>query len=296
MKHNQRGSNSCLMLLIGTILVFSELSLASGLNDLDKAKSVKEIRSSQSELKNESKDSLIGYARNQQNEGRKRYIALASACKQMSEDDGVSAVQDIFEHETDKDLRVSCAIWIGDRKTNEKARNALKKAFKNDKEDKAVRAALAIGLATMGDDSGKDVALKAILNSEYFADFGMLALERLKAKDVLSTLRTNRKNSSDYWVQNHCRIAELRIEMSTASETERISLLHSVLTEDGYFHARLWAGKRLGEMGGDAARDVLSAVARDTKSPGQYAASKGLMVGIKAEKWTPDDLRGWLRK
>ena len=185
---------------------------------------------------------------------------------------------------------------MGDRKTKEMAKNALKKAFKSDKEDKAVRAALAIGLATMGDDSGKQVALDAILKSEYFADFGMLALERLKAKDVLPTLRNNRKNSSDYWVQNHCRIAELRIEMASASEAEKVNLLRAVLTEDGYFHARLWAGKRLGEMGGSLAKDALLSIVKNLNHPGAYGARKGFQIGVELGHWKSEELNEWREK
>ena len=288
-------SNICTMLAVGVLAFFPALVSGKGLDDLDKARSSKDIRGIRASLDGETKEALLGYARNSSKEGKKRFIALASACKKMSEDEGVDVVDGIFNKEKDKDLRISCAIWMGDRKTNEKAKNALKNAFKSDKEDKAVRAAIAIGLATMGDDSGKKVALDAILKSEYFADFGMLALERLKAKDVLPTLRTNRKNSSDYWVQNHCRIAELRIEMASASEGETINLLRSALTEDGYFHVRLWAGRRLGEMGGCAARDVLVSVARDSKSPGNYAARKGLAVGVEAGSWTMEEVGGWLR-
>ena len=274
------------------------VTAADLLRNLDSARSLGEyqrINQAMERLPKSARGELMRYVDNKGKNGRKRFMALRAVFQLSSSETAAGEACRVFSRDADREFRMNCAIFMGEY-GGEQIRRTLRGVLHSSGGDPGVQLAAAAGLAKMGDDSGKERALKAVLDSEPALDIGIVALEALKARDVVTPLRLRMTGSSEYRSKNACRLAILRIELASAGTDRGTGLLQDALMEDGYPEAREWAGMKLGETGGKAAMQVLTRVAGDPKAPGRREAANGLILGAERGHWRRSEAGKWLEQ
>lgn len=268
------------------------------LKQLDEARTWKEWDGAIKDMEAVSKENqtvLRSYVDDQKHDGRKRFKIFKVLLDSASAEEKSNAIDAKYSSEKDMDFRVSLMQEMGREKSNIYNKK-LQDTVKAEKEHSFVRISASLALAAHGDSSGKALALKSVKEASPYKDFAMQTLAVLKAGDVIPNLSGAMKSSSDYWVKNSCRLAILRIELASANNQAQLELLSTALTEDGYFEARQWAGRKLAEIGSKAAGQILAEVVKSNKSIDKNAALTGLNLGINDNKWEEEEVKEWLKK
>ena len=165
-------------------------SASDVLTKLDSARTTADFTTTHASLKQlgiESVDTLEFYAMNPAKEARNRMLVLRFALDNREPAAASKTLQDLVRNSSDEDFRARCAEELG-RRTSPEGKKLLKELLVNSSEASQVQIAAAMGLAEMGDDSGKERATKAVLQNEPWANMAIRTLEKLRAKDAIPGL------------------------------------------------------------------------------------------------------------
>lgn len=259
------------------------------------AQEVAEARKALNALGPQATTELRSLYRDDSQSAEKRGYAFRTAMHLLPHQQALKEIQDEFDRAgVPEGYRMHIVMEMG-RFKDAAVRERLRRALSDKKERGSVQVISAWSLAAQGDDSGKARALQAVLNSEPWRDSGIETLVVLGAKDTFPQLRAGLQSQNSS-IRNSCRLAILRLQNAKAEPKEEISALRDALNEDGYFDVRIWAARRLVEIGGQDAGKTLLAISKDLKSPGQESAQRGLMEGITKQVWTRDEVNSWVRE
>jgi HEAT repeat protein len=270
----------------------------AALAELDGARLITEWSKASNDLKDlltrspEAKPVLRAYAANPGKDGRKRFIALSASLEGQTVGEKIGAIATALKGDRDFFFKSDCARALGKLGTPQ-AKELLRATLNDKSEHGMVRVAASEGLAEMGDDSGKDIAVESIVSGTQWADLGMRTLEKLKADDSISKLESALV-SKDFRKRNDSRLAILRIKLASAADSEKPRLLEQALREGGFDDVRVWAARAAAQT--ENPGPFLSIIAKDTKAPGQREAIYELRQGVKNGRWSEDDLRRWSSK
>lgn len=292
------------LLFIAIICLFcgkinaAEPSATDVLNKLDSAKTAPELITAIDAVKRLGPGAtpiLEAYAFDVSKEPRIRMVVLRKVIAARTSDQASRTLQELIRNTSDTHFKALCAEELG-RKFSPEGKALLKNLLVNPKEDAHVQIAAALGLAEMGDDSGKDRAMKAVLQNEPWANTAIRALEKLKAKDVVAHIDKKARTAPDSYERDKARIASLRIQLVDKSNDEQLALLEGALRDKESREVRKWAAMRLAEIGTPEAGQVLAAVAKSEDRVLADMAMRGLRMGVERKAWTDETATAWVGK
>ncbi|MDD5354038.1 MAG: HEAT repeat domain-containing protein [bacterium] len=197
-----------------------------------------------------------------------------------------------LKNDDDNLTREASAIALGHLKEHD-AIPKLKEALNDRRGNVRMRAAL--GLAKMGDDTGKGQALEALKGKDVTAQLLAIdALEEYNDKSVISQLKNNLK-SDNVWTRIHSLLAIKRIESKDLQGQVKLSYMQETL-KDKQFEVNNWAAESLmKEVANNTenrpqALHILINTAKDNSIVGCYSCNKMLKNLLQAGKITESDL------
>lgn len=222
-----------------------------------------------------------------------KYIArmkvFRAICMDLSHDEATEYAIGIFSGDKDDNFVGCLANWMDDH-WDERFREVLRRTVNDPNMGAMSQVCAARALARRGDDSGKEVALRSILQAESGLLIGMEALGLLEARDVLPRLhecaeRTDVKTAAS---AHFCLIAILRIEMGRKSSRKQVRILRDSMLKEADYLVHKWAAEQLVKIGDERAMRALIYV--NEKDPGNIGGVKGILMGIEEGRWTREDL------
>lgn len=281
---------------ISGIVNAAELPVSEVLAKLDSARTAPDFKTTVVALKRlgvESTAALESYAMNPAKEARNRMLVLRFALDKRTPDTASKTLQDLVRNSSDENFRALCAEELG-RRPSPEGKAMLKEMLGNPKESAQVQVAAAVGLAEMGDDSGKDRAMKAVLQKEPWANTAVRALEKLQAKDAIPQIDQTAKSSTNPYDRSMARIAALRIRLAGKTSGEQLDILENALRDKDSREVRKWAAMRLAEIGSSEAGQRLTSVAKSGDPVLADTAVRGLRVGVERRAWTKEKVSAWV--
>lgn len=263
---------------------------------LDSARTGADFKTTYSALKqlgNESTQTLESYALNPAKEARNRMLVLRFVLDKRPPPIASKTLQDLVRNDSDANFRALCVEELGRRPSSE-GMALLRELVVNPVEPAQVQIAAAVGLAEMGDDSGKDRALKAVLQNEPWANAAIRTLEKLHAKDVIPQIEQAARNSTTPYARSCARIAALRIKLVGMPSGEQLDVLESALRDKESREVRKWAAMHLAEIGSQEAGKRLALVAKDGNPELADAAVRGLQTGVESNAWAKEKVSTWM--
>ncbi len=195
-------------------------------------------------------------------------------------------LEDTLKNDDDNLTREASAIALGHLKDKD-AIPKLKEALNEHSGNVRMRAAL--GLAKMGDDTGKIQALEALKGKDVTAQLLAIdALEEYNDKSVIPELRQN-LNSDNVWTRIHSMLAIKRIEVKDLQGQARLNYLQEIL-KDKQFEVNNWAAESLmKEVAANTENrsqslTILKDTAKDKEIAGCYSCNKMLRYLLETSK------------
>lgn len=290
-----------LILALVSVLAFDKAyaaipSASDVLIRLDSAQTAADFKTTVASLKQlggEAIEVLESYAMNPTKEARNRMLVLRFVLDKRTPTAASKTVQDLIRNSSDENFIALCAEELG-RRPSPEGKALLKGLLDNPDESAHVQVAAALGLAEMGDSSGKDRALKAVLQKEPWSNTAIRALEKLQAKDAITRIDQAARSSENPHDKSVANIAALRIQLAGRPNSEQLDILEKALRDKDSREVRKWAAMRLAEIGTPEAGQRLAAVAKSGNSDFASSASRGLRVGVDRKTWTKDDVMTWM--
>ncbi len=285
-----------IFLLVCDIADAAALSAADVLARLDSARTGADFKMTYASLKqlgNDSTDALESYAMDSAKEARNRMLVLRLVLDKQTASGASKKLQGLVRSSSDENFKALCAEELGHRPSPE-GKTLLKELLTNPNESAQVQVAAAMGLAEMGDDSGKDRATKAILQKEPWANTAVRVLEKLQAKDVLPQIDQAAQSSGNPYDRSVARIAALRVRSVGKTNSEQLDILENALRDKDSREVRKWAAMRLAEIGSPEAGQRLTSVAKSGDAVLADAAVRGLRVGVERRAWTKEKVSAWV--
>lgn len=184
----------------------------------------------------------------------------------------------------DKDKFVREASCLGLSYLKDPSTIPYLKALLKDKSGN-VRMRAALALARLGNDAGKELAIKAINEDDITAQF--LAgdvLEALKADDAIPILKSYIDNPNSLsWTRVHSLLAISKIEASKLKDEDRLEYLNNTLKTHQQLEVAKWAAQELANLIlnqdplSSKAREILENASSNYPYPGGYCAYKVLL-------------------
>jgi len=235
--------------------------------------------------------SLEAYALNTAKEARKRTIVLELVLNRKTPAAGFEMLQELLHGDPDARFKASCTEELG-RRNYPGAKALLKKMLADKDENPRIQVGAALGLAEMGDDSGKEHAIKAVLQDEPWANNAIRVLEKLKISDP--RIDQAARDRGTHGAKPAVRIGSLKTRLAGKSTPERIRLLDEALHDKDSFEVRKEAARHLAEMGTEEAGRRLAAAAKSPDSDFSGTAASGLRIGLENKKWTKEQVAAWM--
>lgn len=242
----------------------------------------------------ESTPALESYALDTSKEGRNRMIVLRMVLDKRAPAAASKMLQDLLRSDPDSRFKAECATEMG-RRSYPGAKELLKGILKNPKGNPEVQVGAALGLAEMGDDSGKERAVKAVIEKEPWANMAIRVLVKLKAADVIPRIEQVARGNAKLSDRIPAQLAVLRIKLAGKTPAEQLNILDTALRDKGSREVRDDAARHLADMGSPEAGLRLAAVAKDKDSDLAGTAVRGLRMGIERKAWTEEQVSAWVR-
>jgi len=235
--------------------------------------------------------SLEAYALNPAKEARKRTVVLELVLNRKAPAAGFGILQDLLHSDPDARFKASCAEELG-RRNYPGAKAFLKKILADNDENPRIQVGAALGLAEMGDDSGKEHAVKAVLQDEPWANNAIRVLEKLKISDP--RIDQAARDHGAHGAKPAARIGSFKTRLAGKSIPEQLQLLDEALHDKDSFEVRKEAARHLAEMGTEEAGLRLAAAAKSADSVLAGTAASGLRIGLENKKWTKKQVSAWM--
>lgn len=290
---------SCLLFLPATVLAASTaaaISPSEALEALDKARTAQQIRFAKADFINLAPDSnkfLKNYVGDSKKDGRKRFFVLNFMNGDKKLRDRALALRDAVKHGKGELFRTSCIMEMATTR-HPSLEPLLLSVLRSPDEGPMTQVAAAMALSHYGNSMGKERALKSIINAEVMSDMGIRTLEQLNALDTIPALRGCAETSPQYIARNRCRLAVLRIQLHTETESSAFRLMLSAMSEPGFRDVHQWIAQHLVYLGTGEAGKLLAKISKDSNLPGRAFGLIGLQQGIVTKKWTEKQVEGWL--
>lgn len=292
-----------MLLLVISLAVFNgavygaERPVAELLAEFDSAKTGQEILASIATLKQLGPDAtgvLESYALDSSKEARRRIVAYRLVLKRRPPVAAVAALRERLQSDPNMDFRALCAEEMGKWPSSE-TKAILKTLLTDPKENGEVQLAAAAGLAHMGDDSGKERAVKAIIQDEPGAASATRTLEKLRANDVVTRIDHAARGPGSTRIRGTAEEASLRIRLAGKTGAEEMSILDTAIRDKESREVRKWAALRLVQIGSPEAGQRLAVVAKSSDTSVAATALRGLRVGLERKIWTAEQFSAWMR-
>ncbi|MBI3547611.1 MAG: HEAT repeat domain-containing protein [Elusimicrobia bacterium] len=298
-----RKKASFLLWFVSALLVVSALaqekhgtnqSIDEVLRALDGSRSGGELIAARNKLRSLGKEAapeLRAYVTDTKHDGRKRAMAFGRLMEGLSATERITELRSVL---TDKDatFRSHCLLEAGQLK-DQALKPILKRVIESSKEQAVVQLSAAIALAAMGDQSGKQRAIRAVINNEYAADLGINVLESLDAQDARQIIRDKLPSARSEPAQATLHLAILRLDMVKKTSAEKTILLEQSLRTNKSIRVRQWAAWHLAQIGDERAAKALLKVLKTGSPESRESASRGLQIGMQEGRWTQADIRKW---
>jgi HEAT repeat protein len=202
-------------------------------------------------------------------------------------------LEDTLKNDDDNLTREASAIALGHLKDHD-AIPKLKEAL-NDRSGN-VRMRAALGLAKMGDDTGKRQALDALKGRDVTAQLLAIdALEEYNDKAVIPQLRQN-LTSDNVWTRIHSQLAIKRIESKDLQGQAKLNYLQETL-KDKQFEVNNWAAESLmkevvnNTENSTQALNILKDNAKNKEIAGCYSCNKMLRYLVETGKISESEIQ-----
>lgn len=273
-------------------------SASDVLRGLDSARTTADFKSTYASLKllgSESTQTLESYALNPAKDARNRMLVLRFVLDKRLTEGASKTLQNLVRSSSDENFKALCAEELG-RRPSPEGKKLLQDLLVNSSEASQVQIAAAMGLAEMGDDSGKERATKAVLQNEPWANMAIRALEKLRAKDVIPRIEQAALNSKTPYDRSKARIAVFRIKLAGKPSGEQLDILENALRDKDSREVRKWAAVHLAGIGTPLAGQRLASVAGDGDHILADSAMRGLRSGVERGAWTKEEVSTWMGK
>lgn len=202
-------------------------------------------------------------------------------------------LEDTLKNDNDDLTREASAIGLGHLKDHD-AIPKLKESLSDHSGNVRMRAAL--GLAKMGDNTGKRQALETLKGKDVTAQLLAIdALEEYNDKSVIPELRQN-LNSDNIWTKIHSMLAIKRIEVKDLQGQARLNYLQETL-KDKQFEVNNWSAESLADEvvnnteNRTQALKILKDTAKNKEIAGCYSCNKMLRYLLETGKIAESELQ-----